>query len=34
MKLFMDKDFMLSTESAQKLFHQYAESMQIGRAHV
>ncbi len=29
MKLFMDKDFMLSTESAQKLFHQYAESMPI-----
>ncbi len=29
MKQFMDKDFLLSTESAQNLFHQYAEHMPI-----
>lgn len=29
MKQFMDKDFILSTESAQKLFHKYAEHMPI-----
>ncbi len=29
MKAFMDKDFLLSTESAQKLYHQYAENMPI-----
>ncbi len=29
MKAFMDKDFLLSTESAQKLYHQYAEHMPI-----
>lgn len=29
MKQFMDKDFILSTESAKKLFHDYAEKMPI-----
>ena len=29
MKAFMDKDFLLSTESAQKLYHEYAENMPI-----
>ena len=29
MKAFMDKDFLLSTETAQKLFHEYAEHMPI-----
>lgn len=29
MKQFMDKDFILSTESAKKLFHDYAENMPI-----
>ncbi len=29
MKAFMDKDFLLSTESAQKLFHNYAKLMPI-----
>ena len=29
MKQFMDKDFLLSTESAQKLYHEYAEKMPI-----
>lgn len=29
MKAFMDKDFLLSTETAQKLFHEYAEQMPI-----
>ena len=29
MKAFMDKDFLLSTETAQKLYHEYAESMPI-----
>ncbi len=29
MKPFMDKDFLLSTETAKKLFHNYAESMPI-----
>lgn len=29
MKQFMDKDFILSTESAQKLFHDYAEQMPV-----
>lgn len=29
MKAFMDKDFLLSTESAQKLFHDYAEKMPV-----
>lgn len=29
MKAFMDKDFLLSTETAQKLFHEYAEDMPI-----
>ena len=29
MKAFMDKDFLLSTETAQKLYHEYAEVMPI-----
>lgn len=29
MKQFMDKDFILSTESAKKLFHDYAETMPV-----
>ena len=29
MKQFMDRDFLLSTESAQKLFHEYAENMPV-----
>ena len=29
MKAFMDKDFLLSTESAKKLYHEYAENMPI-----
>ncbi|MCI9106002.1 MAG: glucuronate isomerase, partial [Lachnospiraceae bacterium] len=29
MKAFMDKDFLLSTESARKLFHDYAEKMPV-----
>ncbi len=29
MKAFMDKDFLLETETAQKLFHEYAESTPI-----
>ena len=29
MKQFMDKDFLLSSESAQALFHNYAENMPI-----
>ena len=29
MKAFMDKDFLLSTKTAQKLFHEYAEHMPI-----
>ncbi|MCI8876568.1 MAG: glucuronate isomerase [Lachnospiraceae bacterium] len=29
MKQFMDKDFILSTECAQKLFHEYAEQMPV-----
>lgn len=29
MKAFMDKDFLLSTETAQKLFHEHAEKMPI-----
>ena len=29
MKAFMDKDFLLSTETSKKLFHEYAETMPI-----
>ena len=29
MKAFMDRDFLLSTETANKLFHTYAETMPI-----
>ena len=29
MKKFMDKDFLLTTETAQKLYHEYAEAMPI-----
>ena len=29
MKRFMDKDFLLSTETAKKLYHEYAEVMPI-----
>ena len=29
MKAFMDKDFLLSTETSQKLFHEYADKMPI-----
>ena len=29
MKPFMDKDFLLSTETARTLFHDYAENMPI-----
>ena len=29
MKQFMDKDFLLSTETSKKLFHEYAETMPI-----
>ena len=29
MKQFMDKDFLLSTPIAQKLYHEYAENMPI-----
>ena len=29
MKQFMDKDFLLETQTAQKLFHQYADQMPI-----
>ena len=29
MKAFMDKDFLLSTETAKKLYHEYAEVMPI-----
>ena len=29
MKTFMDKDFLLSTDSAVKLFHDYAEKMPV-----
>ena len=29
MKKFMDKDFLLSSETAKKLFHEYAETMPI-----
>ena len=31
MKPFLDKDFLLSTPTAQKLFHEYAENMPIIR---
>ena len=27
MKAFMDKDFLLSSETSQKLFHEHAENM-------
>ncbi|MBQ8696600.1 MAG: glucuronate isomerase, partial [Clostridia bacterium] len=29
MKTFMDKDFLLSTETAKKLYHEYAANMPI-----
>ena len=29
MKQFMDKDFLLETETARRLFHNYAETMPI-----
>ena len=29
MKQFMDKDFLLETKTAQKLFHEYADKMPI-----
>ena len=29
MKQFLDKDFLLSTEMAQKVYHDYAETMPI-----
>ena len=29
MKAFMDQDFLLSTETAKKLFHEYAKTMPI-----
>lgn len=29
MKAFMDENFLLETETAQRLFHQYAEGMPI-----
>ena len=29
MKAFMDKDFLLSTETSKKLFHEYADTIQI-----
>ena len=29
MKAFMDKDFLLSTETSKKLFHEYAETVPI-----
>ena len=29
MKRFMDEDFLLSTETAKKLYHEYAETMPI-----
>ena len=29
MKKFMDKDFLLSTETAQKLYHEYAATQPI-----
>ena len=29
MKAIMDKDFLLSTETSKKLFHEYAETMPI-----
>ena len=29
MKAFMDKDFLLSTETAKKLYHEYAEVMPV-----
>ena len=29
MKAFMDEDFILSTETAKKLYHEYAETMPI-----
>ena len=29
MKQFMDKDFLLSTDTAKALFHDYAENMPI-----
>ena len=29
MKLFMDEEFLLSTETAKKLYHEYAEKMPI-----
>ena len=29
MRTFMDKDFLLSTETSRKLFHEYAENMPI-----
>ena len=29
MKQFMDKDFLLSTEMSQTLYHQFAENMPI-----
>ena len=29
MKPFLNEDFLLSTESAQKLYHQFAENMPI-----
>ena len=30
MKPFLDKDFLLSTPTAQKLFHEYAENIGYG----
>ena len=30
MKEFMDKDFLLETETARHLFHDYAEHMPLG----
>ena len=29
MKAFMDEDFILSTETAKKLYHEYAEVMPV-----
>ena len=32
MKPFMDKDFLLETETAKHLFHDYAENMPLAKA--
>ena len=34
MKKFMDKDFLLETETAKKLYHEHAEHMPVSYTHL